>query len=214
MKTEILIRTQVLIVQNPLTPVQERRRKDCSTRRRERAVRDPSKARLMPRICTVCNHRNRQAIEEHLLSGEAYRGIAKHFSISAPALFRHKTEHLLDSLQRSHAAADVLRVDSLVDHVKQLRERTEILYGEAENILIEAKRAKDLRTALAAIREAANVTREARGNLTLLGQLTGELQPGAGGSAIMIVVPCSHSGPVTIEQPEPAVIDIARSYGH
>jgi transposase-like protein len=103
-------------------------------------------------------------VEEHLLSGEAYRSIAKRFSISAPALFRHKTEHLLESVQRSHDASEVLRADALVDHLKRLRARTEDLYAEAESILSQARRAKDLRTALDGVRTAAAVIRETRSN--------------------------------------------------
>ncbi len=168
----------------------------------------------MPRTCTVCNHNNRQAIEETLLSGEPFRNVAKQFGTSSTALFRHKTEHLLEAIQKSHEASEVLRADALVDHVKQLRDRTEMLFAEAEGILRQAKRAKDLRTALAAIREAANVTREARGNATLLGQLTGELQQSVHGAAqVMVVLPLSRSEPGASATQESVVVDIAGTYG-
>lgn len=147
-------------------------------------------ARLgVPRTCSVCNHRSRQAIEEGLLAGEAFRNIAKRFGMSPTALFRHKSEHLLQSLQASQAAGEVLRADALVDHVRQLRARTEALYADAESILTQARRAKDLKTCLDAIRSAAGLIRETRGNAELLGRLTGELQNVAVQAEVRIVVP-------------------------
>jgi hypothetical protein len=83
---------------------------------------------------------------------------------------------LAQSLVKAQEARDILRADRLIDHIRKLRERTESLYAAAEDILNQAKRAKDLRTALFAIREAANVTREGRANAALLGELTGEFQ--------------------------------------
>jgi len=91
---------------------------------------------------------------------------------------------------KAHEADEILRADSLIEHVQKLRQRTEALFAEAENILNQAKRARDLKTALAAIRELANVNREARANAALLGQLTGELQRNAAPAAmVQIVIP-------------------------
>ena len=81
----------------------------------------------------------------------------------------------MQSLARAKDANELLHSDSLVDHVRGLRTRTEGLYREAEAILEQAKESNDLRTALAAIREAGNLIRETRGNAQLLGELTGEL---------------------------------------
>jgi hypothetical protein len=145
----------------------------------------------MPRTCTICNHGNRENIEEALLSGESFRNIAQRFGTSATALFRHKTEHLPTALAKAHEAGEVLRADKLVGQVQKLCERTEALFIEAESVLNQAKRSKDLKTALAAIRELANLNREARGNATLLGQLTGELRrdKSAGDIGVQIVMP-------------------------
>jgi transposase-like protein len=162
----------------------------------------------MPRTCTVCSHPRRQAVEECLLEGQSYRSIAKRFSISAPALFRHKT-HLLESVRRSHDAGEVLRADALADHVKQLRARTEDLYAEAESILGQARRAKDLKTALDGIRTASAVIRETRGNAELLARLTGELQQSSTNQVVTIVLPAAASSQDALD-PFP-VIDITPS---
>jgi ABC-type hemin transport system ATPase subunit len=56
--------------------------------------------------------------------------------------------------------------------------------------LKQAKDSKDLKGALAAIREAAIVGRECRGNAALLGELTGEIRQNSGPvTGITIVMP-------------------------
>lgn len=129
----------------------------------------------MPRRCTVCSHPERTEIELRALSGTSFRTLSKRYGMSPAALVRHKADHLAAAVLKANDARDVLRADGLLDHVQNLIARTEGLYHEAHAILHEAKRTNDPRMALAAIREAANVSREARGNVVLLGQLTGEL---------------------------------------
>jgi hypothetical protein len=75
--------------------------------------------------------------------------------------------------------------------VRTAEDRSERLYGAAETILERALRAKDLRTALQAIKAAVDVMREGRGYLELRGELTGELnrsQPPADGQKMLIQV--------------------------
>jgi len=111
----------------------------------------------MPRTCTVCNHSKREPIERALLAGESYRHIAARFGTSSSALVRHKADHLPASLMRAHDAEEILRADSLLDNVRHGEDRAERLYNAAEAILGRALAAKDLRTALQAIRAAADV---------------------------------------------------------
>jgi hypothetical protein len=149
----------------------------------------------MPQTCTICKHPQRQPIEEAILSRGSFWRIAKRFGTSATSLFRHRNACLAHSLTKALDASEVLRGDSLVDHVKGLRVRTERLYGEAEAILDQAKKAKDLRTALTAIRDLGGLVRAMRGNAELLGQLTGELNPApAMGVALYIAMPVPHVG--------------------
>src|SRR5438270_4734985 len=144
----------------------------------------------MPRKCSICSHEQRQAIDEALLAGESFRNLGERFEMSTTSLFRHKTEHLAATLKAAHEENERLHAESLIEYVHKLRERTESLYHEATQLLHEAKQGKDLKGALSAIREAANVTREARGNANLLGQLTGELpQSAAPAPGITIVMP-------------------------
>src|SRR5215469_13773986 len=111
----------------------------------------------MPRTYTVCNHLDSEPIERALLAGESYRNIAARFGTSSSALVRHRADHLPAALMRAHNSREILRADSLLDNVRDGEDRAERLYNAAEAILGRALAAKDLRTALQAIRAAASV---------------------------------------------------------
>jgi transposase-like protein len=113
----------------------------------------------MPRRCTVCDHPKRQGIDEALVSGAPYRGVAKRFGLSESAVYRHKTEHLPAHLLKARKAEEVAQAHDLLEQV---------WHTHALDILGRAEQAGDLRTALATISQA-------QGNLDLLGKLAGEL---------------------------------------
>jgi hypothetical protein len=115
----------------------------------------------LPRRCTVCDRSERHSIDEALVSGAPYRGIAKRFQLSESAVYRHKVDHLPVHLLKAKEAEEVAQAGDLLEQVKSLQ-------GHALDILERAEKAGDLRTALAAISQA-------RGNLELLGKLAGEL---------------------------------------
>lgn len=119
----------------------------------------------MPRVCTICNHQERAAINAALLAGEPFRHIAARYGTSTGALQRHKDEHMPLALVKAKEAEEIAEADDLLGQVRALQ-------GRALTILDKAEAAGDLRTALTAIREA-------RGNLELLARLLGELQEGA-----------------------------------
>jgi hypothetical protein len=77
---------------------------------------------------------------------------------------------------RAHNSEEILRADSLLEDVRNAEGRAERLYKAAEAILARALAAKDLRTALQAIRAAADVMAEGRQYLELRGDLTGEFE--------------------------------------
>ena len=115
----------------------------------------------MPRRCTVCDHPERQLIDEALVTGAPYRSVAKRFGLSESAVNRHKTDHLLAHLLKARQVEEVAQADDLLEQVRHLQ-------AHALDILERAEKTGDLRTALAAISQA-------RGNLELLGKLAGEL---------------------------------------
>jgi hypothetical protein len=115
----------------------------------------------MPRRCSVCDHPERQKVDEALVTGAPYRSIAKRFVLSESAVYRHKVEHLPARLAKAREAAEVAQADDLLAQVRDLQDRALAVLGRAES-------AGELRTALGAIREA-------RGNLELLAKLIGDL---------------------------------------
>jgi hypothetical protein len=120
----------------------------------------------MARKCSICSHKQAQAINKALLKGEPFRHIAAQYGTSTGALQRHKNEHLPVKLVKAQEAAEVAQADNLLDQLKELQ-------AKAWELLSKAEKAGDLRTALAGVREA-------KGCLELLAKLQGELaQEGA-----------------------------------
>ena len=115
----------------------------------------------MPRRCTICDHEGRASIDAALISGAPLRDIAGRHGVSKSALERHKAGHLPAHLAKAREAGEVVRADDLLSQVRYLQDRTLAILTTSED-------AGELRTALAAIREA-------RGNLELLAKLFGEL---------------------------------------
>jgi hypothetical protein len=125
----------------------------------------------MARTCTVCRHESRVDIDKALLDGRPFRDIARQYGLTKDSLLRHHDDHLAESLVKAKAAEEVANADTVLDHSVMLRDR-------ALNILDMAERENDLRTALAAIREARECVR-------LLGELAGKLQSAGTVNVIM-----------------------------
>ena len=115
----------------------------------------------MPRVCTICTHAEREAINAALVDSIAYRTIADRYGLSHQALMRHKAEHLPSLLVKSEEAKEVAHADDLVWQIKQLRNKAISILGKAET-------AGDLKTALMGVREA-------RACIELLAEMEGEI---------------------------------------
>jgi hypothetical protein len=113
------------------------------------------------RTCTICSHALRDDIDAALVAGESYRNLAKRFGTSPAARYRYKADHLPVHLAKAKEAEEVSKADNLLERVQSLQSRTLSILDKAED-------AGELRTALAAIREA-------RSNVELLAKLLGEL---------------------------------------
>src|SRR5918997_3382690 len=115
----------------------------------------------MPSSCTVCEHPDREAMDEALVGGASNRSLASLYDVSEAAVRRHKGKHLPAKLVMAHAAEEVAQADTLLEQVRDLQARTLAILEAAEET-------KQHRSALSAIREA-------RSNLELLAKLLGEL---------------------------------------
>ena len=74
----------------------------------------------MPRRCTICDHPNREAIDQGLIAGQALRDIAGHFSLSKSALARHKESHAPPVLTKD--------TDDLETRIQKAREEDQRRY--------------------------------------------------------------------------------------
>jgi transposase-like protein len=116
----------------------------------------------MPRVCTICTHEDREAIDRELAEATAkISDTAALFGVSYDALRRHRDAHLPATLAQAVDAAEVARADDLLAQIQRL-------HSEALGILADAD---SQTTALRAVREA-------RECLRLLGQILGELNDG------------------------------------
>jgi transposase-like protein len=120
----------------------------------------------MPRRCSICDHAEREAINAALVSGEAYRSIAKHFATSPEAMWRHKADHLPASLAKAEEAKEVAHTDTLLAQVLALSKETTAILKEARQ-----GKEKDNELALKAIARAEK-------QIELQAKLLGELQEG------------------------------------
>lgn len=118
----------------------------------------------MPRNCTICAHPEREAIDAAIVSGVPLAALAAKYRVSADALGRHAAHHLPAAMVKGRAAADMVHGDDLLAQARDLQ-------AKALGILAKAEKAGDLRTAVAA-------NREARGCLELLARLLAELPEG------------------------------------
>ncbi len=117
----------------------------------------------MGRVCTICSHEQRFAIEELLATRQStYRGLTRKYGVSEDAVSRHvKAGHVSQLLALAADAERAARADSLLDRIEGLHSRTLAILEAVEGT-------DEHGTALAAIREA-------RRNLELIGEVTREL---------------------------------------
>jgi len=99
----------------------------------------------MPQTCTICCHREREAIDADLVAGVPLRRIAAQSGTSTGALQRH----------RCHVAAGVVRAAETCEHERgtSLLEKIRSMEGEARRLGAKAEQEGDLRAALLALRE-------------------------------------------------------------
>lgn len=126
----------------------------------------------MPRVCTVCKHTERSAIDAALVNSEPLRDIAGRFGISKSALERHAGKHLPSTVLAAQDQAEIKRADALLKASNKtaadLIDQVETLQKVAQNILSKAYQGETYGIAIQAIREA-------RECLRLQGELLGEL---------------------------------------
>ena len=116
----------------------------------------------MPRVCTVCTHPERSALNAALIVAEPIPAVSARFGLSESALKRHRAGHLPLALVKAAEAAQITEADALLDQVRAVQRRTRAFEAQAAA-------AGDVRGALMALREE-------RATLELLARMSGELE--------------------------------------
>jgi len=97
------------------------------------------------RVCTVCSHAERPAIDRALLAGEPERTIANRWGISRASVHRH----------RAHIGARLAHQEEVT--TARLLADLRDLQAKAQSLLERAETEGDLRGALAGVRETREV---------------------------------------------------------
>lgn len=92
----------------------------------------------MPRTCSVCGHSERPAIDRALVAGEAFRAIAKRFSVSMSAVDRHKKAHLPLTLTKAKAAREVSEAIDVMAELERCFGRVNLLFDACDRWLRDA----------------------------------------------------------------------------
>ena len=115
----------------------------------------------MAQPCSICHHPDRETIDAAIVGGGALRAIACQYTVGREALRRHKA-HIPKAVATAREAEEVAEADRLLAIVHDLMK-------SAIGTITQAEAGGDLRTKLAAIREA-------RETAKLLLEVYGELQ--------------------------------------
>ena len=153
----------------------------------------------MSRVCTVCRHPERKAIETALIARESLRDIESRFGTKRSSVDRHKAKCLAETLSRATAAANAAHSETLtaqvqassaanVAHADDLIAQVHKLAADAQRIATAAEASKDFRTALAGVRELTRI-------VELLAKLRGDINEGTNVNVMNVGV----SDPVKLE---------------
>jgi hypothetical protein len=134
----------------------------------------------MPRVCTVCSHKERQAIDRRLIDGGTYRAIAQEFGLSLDAVRRHRLDHLTKALVKAAEARPIARAETLLD-------RLEALINDCRRIGESALEAGKHGPAVQALKAVTS-------NLELIARLTGQLGEGSTTVNIALVQQAKSDG--------------------
>jgi len=100
----------------------------------------------MPKTCSICAHSEAPKINAALITGSSYRDVAGQFSISKSSLERHRP-HIAKAIAKAKTAKagkEAVQAETLLDRLLALHQDTQSIFREA-------RKARDLPSALRAI---------------------------------------------------------------
>lgn len=84
----------------------------------------------MPRVCTVCAHAERRAIDTALVTDAPNRRIATQYGLTEASVRRHKSEHIPVATVAAQDAADLAEAETLLERLKGLNTETRAILRE------------------------------------------------------------------------------------
>lgn len=113
----------------------------------------------MPQPCSICTHPIRMEIEAKLVAGTSLRDVARQFSVSRDAVYRHKHNCLKTAIQTVQAE----RKEHVQAEIEQsgwnALSEMQWMHGQVRLIYKEARAEGDYRTSLQALGEARQQTK-------------------------------------------------------
>jgi hypothetical protein len=126
----------------------------------------------MPRVCTVCSHKDRPAIDRRLIDGATNAGIAREYGLNEEPVRQHRLKHLSKAVEKAAERREEARGESLLNHLEALIQR-------ASSIVDAALSDRKHTAAVSGLRTIGDLLRT-------IGELTGQL--GHGGTTVNVAV--------------------------
>jgi hypothetical protein len=88
----------------------------------------------MPRVCTICTHPERAAIDQALVGGESAPRIAAKYRVSEDAVTRHRA-HIPAHLAKAHDAEQAAEAVDIMAELKRSMARVNLLFDACDRWL-------------------------------------------------------------------------------
>src|SRR5215472_7173506 len=77
----------------------------------------------MPRVCTVCSHKDRPAIDRRLVDGATNAGIAREYGLNEEPVRQHRRKHLSKAVEKAAERREEPRGENLLNRLEALIQR-------------------------------------------------------------------------------------------
>lgn len=85
--------------------------------------------------CSICTHSKRAAIDKALVVGDTHRNVAKRFFVSESALYRHKNNHLPETLKAAKAEETQEQALDVMEELRRCFVRINLLFDACDRWL-------------------------------------------------------------------------------
>jgi hypothetical protein len=85
------------------------------------------------RVCTICTHAQRDAIEAAIVAGTSYRVISRQFGVSHDAVQRHAISHIALHIQQSQKAKEEVAALDIAQQLQVINSVSLIILQEARS---------------------------------------------------------------------------------